>query len=531
MITVNIIPQNIQPAYNEVITVVSSNNISKERFSYLFDLYNGNTFIGRFSHSPTPEGYGEFDAHRILENYVSYDFNPNSTGYTQTPNSFFDYTIKYGEEYVVYWNNTDDVYISGSCGVYSANQKHYFQVGDKVLWTRTNIALTSNTYYDGVHTVTAVPSPYSIVLDIPFGIATPNGTNAGTLVKFNKEKTIFSGLNYSNTCYVINAVKSFEEFPSWNFSDYDIYPTASATKKLCTTVPVSGLSVRRTDKFWLNFYSTKNIGTNIGWIVTYDSFGNEIGKYATTNPYGNLQNMNDRFAKVAIGPSQLNCFNSTNCYAISGSFPILTDSVKSYEFFFGNLIGTSTVVQYSQKYKFDIDDECKMYSTRRLVFLDKMGSFIGFNFRGANKVSADIKRTTYRKNVGGYAAPTSQYAESSTSTRRANYNPDRQLIGTRSSTRGEWGYNSWDAGESVLNVSVSEKVLCYSDFISEEIGNWLYENLYQSPVVFEQREDGTCVAVILEDMTDLEKLQYDNQTLINYQVKYRYSNINRVQRG
>jgi len=524
-ITQEIIPQEIMPAYNENIFAVKSSNVSQERFNYVFDLYDyQNSFLSRIKMPPRPDGYCVFDSHRIMENYVSYDFDPNATGYTQNPNSYCVYKIYFGESYVHYWDVYDDIWWNGQVGFYSTSEKHNFSVGDKVLYSRTDPTVTANTNYIGVHTITNVISDYQIVIDMAWGESTVPGTNAGTLVLFNKETTTFSGISSTNNfIYQINAVKEFEEFNQWNFEDYNINTTQNTTKKLLTTIPTSGVEVRRTDKFWLSFMSNQTYGSSTGIIKTYDASGTLLGKYKTYNQYGSLVKTQERFVKIGIGPAQLNSFDSSNTWVMSGSLPILTDNVKSYSFNFGSY-NYSQAPDTSQTYTFDIDDECALWSTVRLVFLDRMGSFVGYNFRGGSKNDTSIERTNYRKGYGTYSIPTA------VDTLYSKYpSPDAQFVGTRSSTRGTWGYNSQDRGLSTISTDIDEYVTVYSSWESQEIGDWLAE-LATSPVVYQQLEDGTFKAVTIEDM-QIEVQKRENGDLIGYEFRFKYSNKNNVQRG
>jgi hypothetical protein len=94
-------PQTYSPAYNELIYVVHSDNHALANYKYICDIYaaDGTTRLARIKRIPQPDGYGVFDLHRILENYLSYDINASATGFTSNAKSFCGYIVKMGEEY------------------------------------------------------------------------------------------------------------------------------------------------------------------------------------------------------------------------------------------------------------------------------------------------------------------------------------------------------------------------------------------------------------------------------------------------
>jgi len=98
---INQSPSKFSPAYNEVVYVVSSTNQSQPNYKYICDIYaaDGTTRIARIKRIPQPDGYGMFDLHRILENYVSLDINATTFNFTTNAKSFYGFVIKFGEEY------------------------------------------------------------------------------------------------------------------------------------------------------------------------------------------------------------------------------------------------------------------------------------------------------------------------------------------------------------------------------------------------------------------------------------------------
>src|SRR5436853_1651468 len=93
-------PQKFSPAYNELIYVAHSDNTANLNYKYICDIYgaDGTTRLARIKRIPQPDGYGVFDLHRILENYISCDPGDTS-GISSNTKSYCAYIVKFGEEY------------------------------------------------------------------------------------------------------------------------------------------------------------------------------------------------------------------------------------------------------------------------------------------------------------------------------------------------------------------------------------------------------------------------------------------------
>lgn len=100
-VTIQQAPEILQPVYNPLKHVITSNNYTQANFKYVCDLYvNGASTYTRITVPPDPVyGSGVFDPSRILENYVSQDFDSGNVAAFTCPNSIVTYIVKYGEEY------------------------------------------------------------------------------------------------------------------------------------------------------------------------------------------------------------------------------------------------------------------------------------------------------------------------------------------------------------------------------------------------------------------------------------------------
>src|SRR5687768_3427517 len=97
-------PAAYSPAYNENIYLVSSSGTAQANFRYVFDVYqsNGSTLIARVKLPARPtDNRGLFDVKRIIESYLSYNLPTanEQAGFYQNTSSYYNYTVKIGEEW------------------------------------------------------------------------------------------------------------------------------------------------------------------------------------------------------------------------------------------------------------------------------------------------------------------------------------------------------------------------------------------------------------------------------------------------
>ncbi len=102
MITILQAPNKFQPAYNPINYVVSSDKTAEDNFSFVADIYItgvSNPSYVRIKQAIDPvAGFGVFDIHRIVENFLSHDIG-TGVGWQRNTNSFAEYQVKFGEEF------------------------------------------------------------------------------------------------------------------------------------------------------------------------------------------------------------------------------------------------------------------------------------------------------------------------------------------------------------------------------------------------------------------------------------------------
>lgn len=472
-ITKKIFPDKIMPAYNNVVSVVQSDNITEEDFVHIYDVKDSSgTRISRVKMPANLDGYGVFDAHRILETQVGSDIYPQLTGFTTTTNNFFQYDIEFGEQFKFVWDFYDNTIISGAAG-FTGSTRHYFEVGDIVLVTQNPTGAT-NPQYDGVHTVTEVPDIYSLAIDVSWGVST--GAEAGTIVYSDFRATQFTGLTSTTGNFVFNGAISNEDFRTYDFTDYIL--DRNNPGRFLTNVPNNW-------KFDLDTHAYAFIhqtgGTN-PYYIRYDLSNGNTYRIANGNPDSK---------QLAVGIGTWNINNST-----LGN--IIDSSITSYSAYTED----SSSGRTSEVLTFKVYDKCagSPYTQTQVVFMDRLGSMIGFNFDLATSQNTSIKREEYKKISGSYNASTNT-----------------------------WGYNSYDRGRTIHNVQENTSYTVTSDWITETNAAYLKE-MFTSPEAYVVDANGNWLAIIIEN-TSFQTKYRNVEKLINYEMTFSYANRDDIQRG
>lgn len=139
---------------------------------------------------------------------------------------------------------------------------------------------------------------------------------------------------------------------------------------------------------------------------------------------------------------------------------------------------TSAPTKSSEIYKIYYDTSCSAYSRRRLHWLNKYGAWDSFTFTLLSEDSADITTNNYSRVTG-------------------RWNGDA------------YDYSLSDGHQMTLSKFVQDKLILNSDWIHQDVQQWLVRELYESPRVYLQNDFGS---------TTLELV---NVTNANYILKQR----------
>lgn len=498
--TIELQPFGLMPVYNEMILVLDSDNKAMEKFKWLVDIKIDGTVVSRVSVSPNPDGYGVLDIHRHIESSVSQD-NPMSDGLegatfiTPAPLSYANWDIDV-YEVLSGWFFDDNYFVSGSDLGFTGStpQEHYFESGDTIFVTQDEPIVFDE--YNGIKTVAGVPDVFSI--ETTFGPFSA-GTAVSGFIRWNDNRVVnilqdSSGISFFKTAF--NGAISFKDVLSWaNGFDYQLDSTGFlGDGNFLTTIP-RGMTVRDTDKFWINAYTPDSFVFDGIGIITYDASGSIEGVYGVDNPYSTPTDA-EYILQIGAGPWNLAQIPTSAVTVAIGALPIIKSTTARYAFHAFDTLTATT----SEDISFYIEsDNCSKYENIQLLYLDKLGSWQMINFDKVSRKNVSNQRTDYKQNWGEYNGSS-------------------------------WGYNTWDRGNTTLDIISTENQVINSDWVLENTTGLQIIEMLSSPEVFIYDEDGDLIAITILT-TSFEKKKKINDKMINYTISFKqaFNNIN--QRG
>jgi hypothetical protein len=151
---------------------------------------------------------------------------------------------------------------------------------------------------------------------------------------------------------------------------------------------------------------------------------------------------------ISVGPSML----------VSSTSLVQADFNNCY-YYTIQIKQTATPSKDSELYKIYIDQDCSPYSRRRLHWLNKFGAWDSFTFTKLSEDSSDITSNRYTRDPGSWDGNDHEYLI-----------PNGQKVS--------------------FSKFVDDRLILNSDWISEDVQNWLVRELYESPKVYLQNDFG-----------------------------------------
>lgn len=468
-------PQDFTPAYNECKFIVNSTNVNKAGFRYIFEVFEAGTAnrIGYYKALPTyGTGYGEQDLSKLLSNMVSFDFNPTVLTFYNAVNSYYNYDIKIGEEYIFDLSYTASLVDNG--GSVRITATHPFQVGDQVNITQADGGV-ANPGVEGLHTVIAITGTTNFTINALWADVT-DATINGVVKYADNRKTV--NLNIVSTLdkYVFNGVQPWLEMPNWDETDYEL---DGVTKAWLTNQPKT-FNCTPSQDLWLNL---RGDGVGINKRVYFENDNGDLFYKAIAG--------GDFIKGVAVGPN-----NFGSLTVVSGTAPLIKDSTKIYQVWYSD--GVLHPVQ-SLSYEITIDRR-PVITQYNILFLDRMGSWSSFAFQLRSYEKLNIKRETYNKDVPGFVSGA------------------------------EWQYKSYEQGTVNFNTQVAKTIDLNTNWMTEAQAYYFQElvtspQTYIAPVTFVNCEYvlGEYISCnVINNSFDIQTER--NKHLIRQQLQVRLSN-------
>lgn len=424
-ITTNLTKFN--PVYNPVVFGFDSTNKNQPGFRYVVDVYLAGTATKIFEARVAPrpnDGYGYIDLSKILANYLSYDIDLTNTTSSAVTNSYLKFDVKIGEEYQVNWVFTDSVFDTGKTKLLGTTTPT-FVAGDQIV-----VNLTNPSYFPtlvGLHTVDSIVGN-NVILNLAF-VSSP--TNPGTATYADGRKTITRGLLVYSDYVVWNGALSPKEWPSYNSANYTINTAPSSSRLLLTNIP-DNFYAKTTQDIWINW--APYLSATPYYVYFTNSNGDVFRKQ--------VNNTTQELRQFSAGPNNVGALS-----LVSGTAGLIKSDTTYYDFYVTNISGTAMC----KKYRINIDRRCNI-EDYEIVFQDRLGSFVSYSFSLRSKLSGQISRETYNKQIGDI-------------------------------TGGKWTYNLSDAGMVNTGISVTEEYELNTDWMTYEMNEYFVE-LLTSPITF-----------------------------------------------
>ena len=468
-------PQDFTPAYNECKFIVDSTNVNNAGFRYIFEVFESGTAtrIGYYKALPTyGTGYGEQDLSKLLSNMVSFDFDPTVVTFYDAVNSYYNYDVKIGEEYIFDLSYTASLVDNG--GSVRITATHPFVVGDQVNITQADGGV-ANPSVEGLHTVIAITGTTNFTINALWADVT-DATINGVVKYADNRKTVDLDIISTLDKHIFNGVQPWLEMPNWDETDYEL---DGITKAWLTNQPNKFICTPSQD-LWLNL---RGDGIGINKRVYFENDNGDLFYKAIAG--------GDYIKGVAVGPN-----NFGSLTVVSGTGPLIKNDTKSYQVWYSD--GAFNPVQ-SLSYQITIDRR-PVITQYNILFLDRMGSWSSFAFQLKTYEKLNIKRETYNKDVPGFVSGA------------------------------EWQYKSYEQGSVNFNTQVAKTIDLNTNWMTEAQAYYFQElvtspQTYIAPVTFVSCEYvlGEYVSCnVMNNSFDIDTVR--NKHLIRQQLQVRLSN-------
>jgi len=124
----------------------------------------------------------------------------------------------------------------------------------------------------------------------------------------------------------------------------------------------------------------------------------------------------------------------------------------------------TTPLKYSEEYKIYYDTSCSSYDRMRLHWMNRFGAWDSFTFSLLHEHSTDIASNRYTRSTGRWALKEG-----------VDYVYNRNIT---------------DGQQMTMSKFMTDKLILNSDWIHEDVQQWLVRSLYESPRVYLETESG-----------------------------------------
>ena len=245
----------------------------------------------------------------------------------------------------------------------------------------------------------------------------------------------------SSTLKAFNGALRHQDWIDWDYTIYDPNQTQDAV--FLTDFPTSQKAFCGiVENFYLGYFEQSGMAGVSFIIDLYDINGvvTSGDSFGLTSTEFNILN---------VGPT-----------AIASVSPVLTlVDFSSDCYYYEFRVDVASVSQVGP-FRIYVDKDCKRYETRRLHWLNKFGVWDSFTFSLVSIDSSTVQSYGYQREKGIWDGTS-------------------------------YTYPLYQGEKTTFAKTASDQLILNSDFIRQEVQQWLVRGLYESPVVYLEVEDGT----------------------------------------
>lgn len=302
----------------------------------------------------------------------------------------------------------------------------------------------------------AIRNP-EITTDLEFDATNSMVTYAIIVYEKYGATPIIQASDTSTTLKAFNAALEYPEWRVWDDADYN--PNVTQGSLFLTYFP-------RT--------SRQLCGMNENIYVGYLEPTGGAGVALACELYDIQGNVIASDFSIPLTSSEFNILNIGPQAIIANSTITQNDFDDCYKYFVYVDVGG---ISNSETYWIYMDTDCKRYTTHRLHWLNKLGSWDSFTFALVSTESATVQAFDYQRDPGVW-------------------------------DNTSYTYPLYSGQKIHFAKTKTEQLILNSDWISEAVQNWLVESLFDSPLVYLEQNNGT----------EFEPVKVTNS---NYQLKTR----------
>lgn len=465
MVSIISAPDNLHPAYNPSYYYINSNNKSETGFRYIVEIKDAvsNNLIARWTLKPRPiDGYGEIDISRALQIELDKKFNEGLLKWESNLEQVLRYRVEFGEEYQVEWNYFD--YTGANFTNVGGSS-----LGPPNFMTLYNLGVASSIPFVNGDVVRVIQNDTSVKPQLE-GIFTVNnvflnadvfGTTingivvgdvffssgpvvGGKVVYADGRKTKFSNLiNVEKIAF--RGAFPFLDYKNYLDSDYNLDEEVDTTR-LLTTHP-DGLKIRKNNFLHINTFDSNVVKNR--WVY-FEMDNGDLYRYLGSHPGQVYKDFNAVPSDDNIEQFSVN--GGSTWFSFTSGFNLY--DYDSYDYY----IVSSSFNVISEKKNVKIYKECDRYEIFQLTFMDRLGSWVSYNFNKANYINIEVDRVRGRKKWGDVSG-------------------------------GNWTYDKKDVGSNVYSVEERMVMTLNTSYLDEYEAQY-FKELLTSPFIFLGDDNG-----------------------------------------